>query len=222
MMNDIIKNYNFVKDGIGSELNRRSNVNNELQLVVVSKFHDAERVRPLLLEGHRVFGESRLEEAREKWPALANEFTDIKLHYIGALQSRKIKDIVKMFDVIQSLDKAETAARIAREIESQGRGVDCLIQINIGREPQKSGVLPENFEGLLNLCTDEYNLKVSGVMCIPPAGENPAPYFMEMKNIKDKYGLTELSIGMSNDYLSAVAHGATMVRVGAKILGARS
>lgn len=221
-MNEIITNYYFVKNAISSELSQRSNSDREPQLVVVSKFHGSERVRPLLIEGHRVFGESRLEEARGKWPALADEFTDIKLHYIGALQSRKIKDIVKIFDVIQSLDKKETAESIAREIDSQGRDVDCLIQINIGREPQKLGVLPENFESLLRLCTEEYNLKIAGVMCIPPAGENPAPYFMKMKNIKDTYELTELSIGMSSDYSRAIAHGATMVRVGAKILGARN
>lgn len=221
-MNEIVQNYHSVKDDISSELKQCPGDNNSLQLMVVSKFHGVERIRPLLLEGHRIFGESRLDEAREKWIDLAREFTDIKLHYIGALQSRKIKEIVKIFDVIQSLDKEEAAARIAREMQSQERKIDCLIQINIGREPQKSGVLPENFEYLFYQCINKYNLNVSGIMCIPPAGEDPSTYFMEMKNIKDKYRLAELSIGMSSDYLSAIKHGSTMVRVGAKILGERN
>ncbi|MDT4827852.1 Pyridoxal phosphate homeostasis protein [compost metagenome] len=176
----------------------------------------------MLEDGHRTFGESRLEEAREKWSTLAVEFNDVSLHYIGATQSKKIKSIVKLFDVIQSIDKPETAMRVAKEVDRQDKSVSCLIQINIGREPQKSGVLPEDFEKLFHTCTEDYCLNISGVMCIPPAGLDPSPYFLRMKEIKDTYGLPELSIGMSGDYLCAVSHGATMVRVGSKILGVRS
>ncbi|WP_339510086.1 YggS family pyridoxal phosphate-dependent enzyme [Pseudomonas sp. RL_15y_Pfl2_60] len=221
-MNDVIRNYRTVNSEISSELEGRTEQARKVQLVVVSKFHGVERIRPLLEDGHRTFGESRLEEAQEKWSVLAMEFNDVSLHYIGAMQSKKVKDIVKLFDVIHSIDRPETAMRVAKEIDMQGRNVSCLIQINIGQEPQKSGVLPEDFEKLFRICTEDYNLNISGVMCIPPAGLDPSPYFLRMKGVKDTYGLPELSIGMSSDYLCAVSHGATMVRVGAKILGARN
>lgn len=221
-MNEVVSNFRVVSSEIDSELQRRAEQDRKVQLVVVSKFHGVERIRPLLEDGHRTFGESRLEEAREKWSTLAAEFNDVSLHYIGVIQSKKIKDIVKIFDVIQSIDKPETAMRVAKEIDRQSRSVSCLIQINIGQEPQKSGVLPEDFEKLFRLSTEEYCLNISGVMCIPPAGVDASPYFLRMKKIRDTYGLPELSIGMSDDYVCAVSHGATMVRVGARILGARN
>lgn len=219
-MNDIVDRFRLVKQNIDA-LCDDAEGGSATKLVVVSKLQSAERIRPLLVEGHRVFAESRLEEADEKWHALRDDFPDSVLHYIGALQSKKIKKIVRMFDVIQSIDGSASAARIAKEIESQGKSVECFIQINIGREAQKSGVLPEDFGELFDLCANEYRLKISGVMCIPPAKEDPSPYFSEMKKIQDKYGLAELSIGMSSDYLCAISHGATMVRVGAQILGER-
>lgn len=221
-MSEIVRNYRAINSEINSELKNLAEQARNVQLVVVSKFQSPDRIRPLLEDGHRNFGESRLEEAQDKWPALAMEFNGVNLHYIGAMQSKKIKDIVKMFNVIHSIDRAETAMRVAKEIDKQDRNISCLIQINIGQEPQKSGVLPGDFEKLLRTCTDECNLNISGVMCIPPAGHNPAPYFLHMQRIKNTYGLPELSIGMSSDYLCAISHGATMVRVGAKILGARN
>lgn len=216
-MQSILENYNLVKN----EIQTASTLNHKCRLVVVSKFQGADRIRLLLAEGHRVFGESRLEEALGKWPSLLQDFPDSKLHYLGALQSRKIKDIVRIFDVIQSVDRAEAAARIAREIVAQSRSLSCLIQINIGKESQKSGVFPEHFESLFRQCVDEFGLNISGVMCIPPACEKPAPYFPKMKSIQERFDLPELSMGMSSDYLTAIEYGATMVRVGAKILGSR-
>lgn len=216
-MQSILENYHSVKN----EIQAASVLKPKCRLVVVSKFQGADRIRLLLAEGHRVFGESRLEEALGKWPSLLQDFPDTKLHYIGALQSRKIKDIVRMFDVVQSIDRVEAAARIAREIVAQGRNLSCFIQVNIGREPQKSGVFPEHFERLFRQCVDEYALKISGVMCIPPTCEKPAPYFSKMKAIQERFDLPELSMGMSSDYLTAIEYGATIVRVGAKILGSR-
>ncbi len=191
------------------------------KLVVVSKFHGVEMIRPLLKAGHRVFGESRVNEAREKWRGLREEYPDVDMHFIGRIQSRRIREIVELFDTIQSVDRVDVAASIARESSRLGRRIECLIQVNIGREPQKSGVLPENIDTLYRRCVEDLQLHVRGFMCIPPSSVDPSMYFRAMHELKAIYGLPELSMGMSRDYHLAVNCGATMIRVGERILGCR-
>lgn len=191
------------------------------KLVVISKFHGAEMIQPLLGAGHRIFGESRVDEAREKWSGLRDEFPEINLHFIGRIQSRKVRDIVGLFDTIQSVDRVDVAVSVARELDRLGRRVECLIQVNIGREPQKSGVLPEDVDTLYRRCVEDLQLPVRGFMCIPPVDVDPSGYFRAMQELNAAYGLPELSMGMSRDYHVALDYGATMIRVGEKILGRR-
>lgn len=176
---------------------------------------------PTLLAGQRLFGENRVQEASAKWPPLRSKFPDLELHLIGPLQSNKVEEAVKTFDVIQTVDRPKIAAAISRAQLNAGRAIKCLVQINIGSELQKAGVAPELADEFIQSCRAEHGLEVIGVMCIPPVGEDPAPFFDKMQEIARRNGLSEISMGMSGDYEVALAHGATMVRVGSAIFGGR-
>ena len=190
-------------------------------LVAVSKTHGAERVRELLDAGQRVFGENRVQEAEEKFPALKAEYPDLELHLIGPLQTNKARDAVALFDVIQSVDRDRLAAALAREMERAGRRPACFIQVNTGEEPQKAGVLPADVDAFVAACRDAYKLPVVGLMCIPPVDEEPALHFALLAKIAARVGLNQISMGMSADYETAVRLGATHVRVGSALFGAR-
>lgn len=190
-------------------------------LVAVSKFHDGDRIRPVLAAGHRVFGENRVQEAEGKWPALKDAFPGVELHLIGPLQSNKAREAVALFDVIESVDRPKIAEALAREMDRQGRRPRCLVQVNTGEEPQKAGVLPGEADAFLARCRDEWTLPVEGLMCIPPVDEEPALHFALLREIARRNGLSVLSMGMSDDYPTAVALGATHVRIGTAIFGTR-
>ncbi|WP_186398908.1 YggS family pyridoxal phosphate-dependent enzyme [Stappia sp. P2PMeth1] len=191
-------------------------------LVAVSKTFDADAIRPVIAAGARVFGENKVQEAQEKWPALKAEYPDIELRLLGPLQSNKAKDAVALFDVIESVDREKIAAEISREIARQGRSPRLYVQVNTGREPQKAGIDPDEAIAFVERCRDEYGLTIEGLMCIPPAGEDPAPHFELLAALADKAGLARRSMGMSGDYEKAVIYGATSVRVGSAIFGART
>ncbi|MDP1837278.1 MAG: YggS family pyridoxal phosphate-dependent enzyme [Reyranella sp.] len=190
-------------------------------LVAVSKTHGADRVREMLQAGQRVFGENRVQEAEEKFPALKAEYPDLELHLIGPLQTNKARDAVALFDVIQSVDRERIAGALAKEMERLGRRPACYIQVNTGEEPQKAGVLPADLDAFVVACRDTHRLPVVGLMCIPPVDEEPALHFALLAKMAARNGLARISMGMSADYEMAVKLGATHVRVGSALFGAR-
>jgi len=190
-------------------------------LVAVSKVHNADTIRPVLDAGHKVFGENRVQEAQRKWPALKADYPDVQLHLIGPLQTNKVKDAVALFDVIETLDRPKLAHALARQFTAQGLHRPCFIQVNIGAEPQKSGILPEQLPAFLTLCRDELALPIIGLMCIPPQGQDPRPYFALLQKLATENDLGQLSMGMSADFPVAIAEGATHIRVGTALFGQR-
>jgi pyridoxal phosphate enzyme (YggS family) len=190
-------------------------------LVAVSKTHPTDSVRAALKAGQRIFGENRMQEALGKFPALRREFTDLALHMIGPLQTNKVRDAVHHCDVIETVDRPRLAEALAREMAKSGRRPQCFIEVNIGEEPQKAGVLPEAADGFIRDCRERLLLPIVGLMCVPPEHEEPAPYFALLREIARRNGLPQLSMGMSADFETAIRFGATHVRVGTAIFGAR-
>jgi len=190
-------------------------------LVAVSKTHGDDRIRPAILAGQRIFGENRVQEAEHKWPALKAEFPDVVLHLIGPLQTNKVKHAVKLFDVVETVDRPKLARALRRHMDEEGRELACYLQVNTGEEPQKAGVMPEEADDFVRLCRDELKLDVRGLMCIPPIDEEPALHFALLREIAQRNSLEGLSMGMSADYETAIEFGATLVRVGTAIFGAR-
>jgi hypothetical protein len=190
-------------------------------LVAVSKTFGADAIRPVIAAGQRVFGENRVQEAQAKWPALREEFPNLELHLIGPLQSNKARDAVALFDAIHAVDRPSLCAALAKEIERQGRAPLLFVELNTGAEPQKAGVLPEDADTFIAACRNSYGLTISGLMCIPPFEEAPGPHFALAAKIARRNGLDLLSMGMSADFQTAIAFGATHVRVGTAIFGHR-
>ena len=191
-------------------------------LVAISKTFGPDAIAPVIAAGQRVFGENRVQEARAKWPALKERHPDIELHLVGPLQSNKTKDAVALFDAIHSVDRPSLAEALAKEFARQTRRPTLFVEINTGAEPQKAGVLPEDTDAFLRTCRESYGLDIAGLMCIPPADEPPAPHFALTAKIARRNGLKLLSMGMSADFPLAIAFGATHVRVGTAIFGART
>ena len=191
------------------------------QLVAVSKTFDAEAIRPVIQTGHRVFGENRVQESQAKWPELRAETPGIELHLIGPLQSNKAADAVALFDVIETVDREKIARALSTEMKAQGRQLPVYVQVNTGLEPQKAGIAPDDAVSFAELCRQELGLEVMGFMCIPPADENPGTHFALLAKLAKEAGLERLSMGMSGDYETAIQFGATSVRVGSAIFGAR-
>ncbi|QAY95164.1 YggS family pyridoxal phosphate-dependent enzyme [Methylovirgula ligni] len=190
-------------------------------LVCVSKTFDAEVIRPVIVAGQRVFGENRVQEALGKWPALRAETPGIELHLIGPLQSNKAREAVQFFDVIETVDRDKIAVALAKEIAAVGRAPKLYVQVNTGAEPQKAGILPEQADDFIAYCRNDLKLDVSGLMCIPPVEEQAAPHFALLNKIAARNGIKILSMGMSGDFEIAIELGATHVRVGSAIFGAR-
>ncbi len=190
-------------------------------LVAVSKTFFADDIRPVLAAGQRVFGENRVQEAQEKWPAQRAEFPDVSLHLIGPLQSNKAKEAVALFDVIETVDREKIASELAKEIARQGKTPKLYVQVNTGLEEQKAGIDPREAVAFVTRCRDVHGLAIEGLMCIPPADENPGPHFALLEKIAREAGVDRLSMGMSGDYEIAIAFGATSVRVGSAIFGTR-
>jgi pyridoxal phosphate enzyme (YggS family) len=192
-----------------------------VQLVAVSKTFEADTIRLAIEAGQRIFGENRVQESQGKWPELKAETPGIELHLIGPLQSNKAAEAVALFDVIETIDREKIARAIAEEMKRQGKALRLYVQVNTGLEPQKAGIVPEDTATFVNFCRDELGLIIEGLMCIPPAEENPGPHFALLTKLAEKSGVKKLSMGMSGDYETAIAFGATSVRVGSAIFGAR-
>lgn len=193
----------------------------DVTLIAISKTHPAETIAPLIEVGQRVFGENRVQEAEAKWPALAERYEDLQLHLVGQLQSNKAEAAVRLFDAIHSLDRPSLVDALARAIDKEGRSPTLFVQVNIGDEPQKGGCGVAALPGLLDQARGA-GLTIAGLMCVPPAGVEPAPYFALLAKLARDHGTPLLSMGMSDDYETAVTLGATHVRVGSALFGARA
>lgn len=191
-----------------------------ISLVAISKTHPAERIRPLLDAGHRLFGENRVQEAQDKWPALRDQFPDVKLHLVGQLQSNKADDAVALFDAIHSLDRSSLVKALAKAMDKADRRVPCFVQVNIGGEEQKGGCAIADTPALLAEARAA-DIELAGLMCVPPLDVEPAPYFALLAKIAQDNGVTDLSMGMSGDFETAIMLGATHVRVGSALFGHR-
>lgn len=216
-----VANLELVRSRIAASLREANRPAGSVTLVAVAKTFPAAEVRPVLLAGQRVFGENRVQEAQAKWPALKAEFPDLELHLVGPLQSNKTKDAVALFDVVETVDREKIAAALAAEIGRQGRKPKLFVQVNTGSEPQKAGVVPREAVAFIDRCRTVHGLEISGLMCIPPAGENPGPHFALLGKLAREAGAEKLSMGMSEDFELAIRFGATSVRVGSAIFGAR-
>lgn len=218
---DIIARLNEVKRNLARAEQEAERPEGSVTLVAVSKTFDADSICPVLEAGHRVFGENRVQESQGKWPGLKQAFDQVELHLIGPLQSNKAEDAVALFDVIETVDREKIARALAAEMQRQNRFLPVYIQVNTGLELQKAGIAPDDTVSFAGFCKQELGLNVIGLMCIPPADENPGPHFALLARLAAKAGLTRLSMGMSGDYDVAIGFGATSVRVGSAIFGSR-
>ncbi|MGB2097955.1 MAG: YggS family pyridoxal phosphate-dependent enzyme [Candidatus Puniceispirillales bacterium] len=210
----------IVRDAI---TNGKPNVSDEddVTLVAVSKQQPDEKIDAALDAGQRVFGENRVQEAISRWGHRRADYPDLTLHLIGPLQTNKVAEAVALFDVIEVVDREKLAAALAKEMAKQDRHLPCLVQVNTGEEEQKSGISPQETVAFVRHCQSHHGLNITGLMCIPPADEEPAMHFALLAKLAETCGLSELSMGMSGDYLEAIKFGATSVRVGSAIFGAR-
>lgn len=217
----IAANLAAIRDRIAAAARGAGRDGDAVSLVAVSKTHPASSVAEALRAGQRLFGENRVQEALGKYPALRREFPDLVLHLIGPLQTNKVRDAVAHFDVIETVDRTRLAEALAREMERSGRRLPCFIEVNTGEEAQKSGVAPQEADAFIADCRNRLGLPVVGLMCVPPLGEEPSPHFALLREIAGRNGLAGLSMGMSADFEIAIRFGATHVRVGTAIFGAR-
>ncbi len=220
-MASVVEQFFAVKTRIAAAEREAGRDAGSVTLVAVSKTFEADAIRPVIEAGQRVFGENRVQEAQGKWPELKAEFPDIRLHLIGPLQSNKAKEAVALADVIETVDREKIAAELAKEIVRQGRAPKLYVQVNTGSEPQKAGIEPRDAVAFVARCRDVHGLAIEGLMCIPPADENPGPHFALLEKLAREAGVAKLSMGMSGDYETAIAFGATSVRVGSAIFGSR-
>lgn len=216
-----VENLNDVRAKIERAARKADRDPATVDLVAVSKTFDAETIRPVLETGHRLFGENKVQEAQSKWPDLRKAFDGIELHLIGPLQSNKAADAVAVFDVIESVDREKIARVLAAEMEKQNRRLPVFVQVNTGEEPQKAGVSPSQTVRFVASCRETYGLNVVGLMAIPPFDAAPGPHFALLRKLAREAGVEKLSMGMSGDYDIAIAFGATSVRIGSAIFGAR-
>ncbi|ESY94145.1 YggS family pyridoxal phosphate-dependent enzyme [Mesorhizobium australicum] len=220
-MGDTVQQFFTVKAKIAAAEREAGREAGAVTLVAVSKTFDAADIGPVIEAGQRVFGENRVQEAQGKWPDLKEAFPDIELHLIGPLQSNKAKEAVALFEVIETVDRDKIAVELAKEIIRQGRAPKLYVQVNTGSEPQKAGIEPREAVAFVRRCREVHGLGIEGLMCIPPADENPGPHFALLEKLGEEAGVAKLSMGMSGDYETAIAFGATSVRVGSAIFGSR-
>src|SRR3954447_607375 len=219
---DITNNLARIRARIAEATARANRPAGAVTLVAVSKTHPSEAVEAALAAGQLVFGENRVQEASGKFPALRPAWPDLRLHVIGALQTNKARDAVRIAEVIESLDRPRLAAALAEAMAKEGRRPDCLVQVNVGEEPQKAGIPPGECDAFLRACLEEHGLPIRGLMCIPPAEGDPRPHFEWLAERAAKHGLPVVSMGMSGDFEAAPAGGATQVRGGSAFFGARA
>jgi pyridoxal phosphate enzyme (YggS family) len=220
-MDHTVSNLIRIQEEINSK-NSKNNQNISTKIIAVSKTFSENKIYPLIEYGHNDFGENKVQEAMDKWVEIKKKIKDLNLHMIGKLQTNKVKQAVKIFDYIHSVDSIKLAKKISDEQKKIEKNIKIFIQINIGEENQKSGVNLSDFEKLYDYCKNELKLDVIGLMCIPPNNDNPEKYFSQMFEIKKKFNLKDLSMGMSSDYLLAMKYGSTYVRIGSRIFGARN
>ncbi len=220
-MTDARERLQAVKEAIAAAERAAGREAGSVTLIAVSKTFDAEEIEPVLDAGQTVFGENRVQEALGKWPDLLERYPKASVHLIGPLQTNKVKDAVGLFDAIHSVDREKLAGALAKEMEKQGRRPQLFVQVNTGEEEQKAGVPPREAVAFVDRCRSEHGLTISGLMCIPPFDENPGPHFALLAKLAKESGVEGLSMGMSADYETAIAFGATHVRVGSAIFGAR-
>ena len=214
-MNNIVQNFLNIRDEL-------TNANLNPTVIAVSKTFPLGHIKPLIDHGHRVFGENKVQEAKQKWSELKDSLKDLELHLIGGLQSNKSKEAVQLFDYIHSVDSIKLASELSKAEAKLSVKRKYFIQVNVGMEEQKSGVSKKEVENLLKYCVNEKNLNVIGLMCIPPFDQNPTPHFNYLKELNNDLGLKFISMGMSEDYMNAAKCGSTHVRIGSKIFGSRS
>jgi PLP dependent protein len=219
-MNDASLALNRVRSEISAVAKISRRRAEDIELIAVSKTYGADKIRPMLEAGHRIFGESRVQEAGTKWPKLRAEYTDVQLHLIGQLQSNKAAEAVALFDIIHSLDRESLVIALGKAMQESGRIVSCFVQVNIGAEEQKGGCAIADLPALLCAANDA-GVPVIGLMCIPPADIEPAPFFALLAELAASHGLAKLSMGMSGDFATAIMLGATHVRVGTALFGGR-
>ncbi len=217
----IAENLSQVRNKISAASKAAGRPAGSVNLIAVSKTHPPSTIGAAIAYGQTVFGENKVQEVSEKWPALKDKYLDTRLHFVGALQSNKAREAVRLCDVIETVDRPKLAGALARSMDEGGQRPSCLIQVNTGEEPQKAGVLPADADAFITACRDDYELPVAGLMCIPPANEEPAFHFSFLHAIAERNGLATLSMGMSADYEVAIQFGATHVRVGTAIFGTR-
>lgn len=220
-MNDAVSRLEAVRANIAAAEREAQRAAGSVTLVAVSKTFSADDIRPVIKTGQRIFGENRVQEAQAKWPALREEFPDLELHLIGPLQSNKAREAVALFDVIETVDREKIAAELAKEIAKQGKAPRLYVQVNTGLEEQKAGIDPREAVAFVQHCREVHGIAVEGLMCIPPFDENPGPHFALLEKLAREADVEKLSMGMSGDYETAIAFGATSVRVGSAIFGSR-
>jgi hypothetical protein len=221
-VSDVADNIKAIRAGIDQAARAIGRDPAQVALIAVSKKQPDARVQAALDAGHRVFGENRVQEAQGRWTERRQQVPDLELHLVGALQSNKAKEAVELFDAIHSVDRESVAKALAKEIEKQGRRPALFVQINTGEEAQKAGIAPGDADAFIAWCRDELDLPIVGGMCLPPVDEEPAPHFALLAKIAARNGLSQLSMGMSGDYETAVQLGATHVRVGSALFGERT
>ena len=213
-MHNVVSNLNLVKSEIKSD--------NKTEIIAVSKTFPMNNILPLINSGHKHYGENKVQEAMEKWTDIKRDYSDIKLHLVGKLQTNKVKYVIPLFDYLHSLDNLKLAIKISNEQKKKNFKPKIFIQVNIGNEVQKSGIEKENLFSFYNTCVNDLELDIIGLMCLPPFEKDSNPYFAEIKNLAEKLKLKELSMGMSDDYLEAIKYGTTFLRIGSKIFGPRN
>ena len=214
-MHDIVNRLITIKKEIQSK-------NSTAEIIAIAKTFPIKHILPLINYGHYHFGENKVQEAIEKWTDIKNDFSNIKLHMVGKLQTNKVKFAVGLFDYIHSLDNIKLAKKISLEQKKLNKKIKIFIQVNIGDESQKSGLAPDKVNNFLSICTKELDLEIIGLMCLPPYNKNSSKYFKEMKKLISNTQLSQLSMGMSNDYLEAIDYNSSFVRIGTKIFGKRN
>tara|TARA_B100000768_G_C11282789_1_gene379703 strand:+ start:4079 stop:4741 length:663 start_codon:yes stop_codon:yes gene_type:complete len=218
----IINKLTAIQKEIQSKVDKLGFEQNNKKIIAVSKTFPIDEAIPLINHGHIHFGENKVQEAIEKWTNIKMNNKKLKLHMIGKLQTNKVKNALMLFDYLHSLDNLKLAKKVSSEQKKINKKMKIFIQVNIGNEEQKSGILPEELSEFYNICINDLELNIIGLMCLPPKNNSSNIYFSQMKTLNQKFGLQELSMGMSNDYIEAISHGATFVRIGSKIFGERT
>ena len=222
MFHKTINNLDLIKKEIQSKISKLNYLNYNPKIIAICKTFPMSDVLPLINHGHVHFGENKVQESIEKWTDIKNDFKNIKLHMVGKLQTNKVKHVLQLFDYIHSLDNIKLAEKISNEQQKIGKKIKIFIQVNIGNESQKSGILEENLFSFYKRCQNDFGLQIEGLMCIPPNDNNSEIFFSKMRKLSDQINLPELSMGMSDDYLKACEYKSTFFRIGSKIFGGRN